>query len=394
MISSDKLSTEVDENFHSRIEHATRSRKKPHPSIIFTGDLGLTAGCKNNREVFSPDLLKSFESSDIVCVNLELPFVDNSCKMAPYTHPSLVSLPETVSILKALNPVVVNTGTNHCMDGGRAGIELTAKVIESIGAITIGSGIDEKKARKPHFRKIDGTTFGFLSYCKKGNFTASGDKAGAALLSRENLEADIPAASNKSDFLVVSMHMGMEFSHSVHPMYRELAHLAVDLGASCVIGHHPHVIQGIETYKDKPIFYSLGNFLFDNYAGAVTYKAHWEARHKGILAKVFFSSEGISYETIPIVYTSRPLAVDIANESERKTILAEIDTYSKRIQQGISQNSAESEAVGAIARREIATILVLTRIHGLRFLWYFVKDLKLRHFKMIFRTIWRKITGR
>ncbi|MCK5131578.1 MAG: CapA family protein [Candidatus Sabulitectum sp.] len=361
-------------------------------SILFTGDLGLTSGCKRIPEVFSPSLLERFESADAVCVNLELPFVDEDCRMAPYTHPSLISSPEHASLLKALKPAVVNTGTNHCMDGGRAGIELTESILAAMGVCSIGSGVNEDGARKPCFLQIDGVTFGFLSFCKKGNFTSSGDKAGAALLSEANLRADIPVAAEKCDFLIVLMHMGMEFSKSVHPMYRELAHLAVDLGASCVIGHHPHVIQGIETYKNAPIFYSLGNFLFDNYAGAVTYKAHWEARHRGILAKVFFSSAGVSYEAIPVIYTSKPLAVRIAEGTDGQDILSEINFLSESISEGIDESSAETEAVGAIAKREIATIIVLTRIHGLRFLWYFVKDLKLRHFRMVFRAIWKRIT--
>jgi len=363
-------------------------------SILFTGDLGLTAGCKDSPEVFSPSLLEHFNSADAVCVNLELPFVNEGCKMAPYTHPSLISSPEHASSLKALQPAVVNTGTNHCMDGGRAGIELTESIITAMGTCSIGSGINEAESRKPCFLDIDGISFGFLSFCKKGNFTSSGDKAGAALLSESNLRADIPDACDKCDFLIVSMHMGMEFSKSVHPMYRKLAHLAVDLGASCVIGHHPHVIQGIETYKDTPIFYSLGNFLFDNYAGAVTYKAHWVTRHRGILAKVFFSSDGVSYEVIPVVYTSKPLAARVAEDTDRQDILSEVDSLSESIVIGIDQGSAEAEAIGAIAKREIATILVLTRIHGVRFLWYFAKDLKVRHFKMIFRAIGKRITGK
>ena len=363
-------------------------------TILFTGDLGLTSGCKDNPELFSPALLDCFESSDAVCVNLELPFVNDDCKMAPYTHPSLISSTEHAPLLELLKPTVVNTGTNHCMDGGKAGVELTSSILANMGAASIGAGVNETIARKPYFQEINGMVFGFISFCKKGNFTSSDLKAGAALLSKENLQADIPDACDKCDFLIVSMHMGMEFSKSVHPMYRELAHLAVELGASCVIGHHPHVIQGIETYKDVPIFYSLGNFLFDNYAGAVTYKAHWEARHIGILAKVSFSPDGISYQVIPVVYTSKPLAVGLPEDKIRSNILSEIDFLSKSIAEGIDQGAAEAEAVSAIAKREIKTIIVLTRIHGLRFLWYFVKDLKVRHFKMIFRAIGKRITGK
>ena len=363
-------------------------------SILFTGDLGLTDGCKDSPVNYSPSLLQCFESADAVCVNLELPFVNEQCKMAPYTHPSLRSPVCNVPLLKILNPSIVNIGTNHCMDGGKNGIQLTKTILTKLGACSTGAGINEEESRKPCFLNINGSSFGFLSYCKKGNFTASGKRAGAALLSETNLQSDIPAIRKDCDFLIVSMHMGMEFSKSVHPMYRELAHLAVDLGASCVIGHHPHVIQGIETYKGSPIFYSLGNLLFDNYAGAVTYKGHWEDRHKGILAKVSFCSSAISYEVIPVSYTSKPLSATTVEGDEADLAVQELANLSDLIKNGINQSSAEVEAIQAIAKREVATIIALTKLHGFRYLWCFVTDLKIRHFRMVFRGIWKGVTRR
>ncbi len=363
-------------------------------TIIFSGDIGLTFHCGEAENLFSMDVLRCINSADALCINLELPFVENTFRMAPYTHPSLISSTEFAPLLQKLNPAVVNIGTNHCMDGGKEGIKLTRSILEEIGACSIGAGSNENEARKPCFITIRETRFGFLSFCKKGNFTASREKPGAALLSEANLKIDIPEARKRCDFLIVSMHIGMEFSKSVHPVYRDLTHLAVDLGASCVIGHHPHVIQGIETYQGIPIFYSLGNFLFDNYAGAVSYKGYWEDRHKGILAKVFFSSSEISYEVIPVMYTSRPLAVRIAQEADAEAIISEVISLSAIISAGIDEISAEVDAVEAIAKREIATIIVLTRIHGLRFLWHFVKDLKLRHFRMMFRAVCRRMTSK
>lgn len=356
-------------------------------SIIFSGDLGLTAGCSKSDQLFSADVLRCANSADALCVNLELPFVEKSFRMAPYTHPSLVSDIGLAPLLKKLNPSVVNIGTNHCMDGGKQGIELTRTTLEELGACSMGAGSNETEARKPCFLTIDETRFGFLSFCKKGGYTSSGNTPGAALLSEANLRTDIPEARKRCDYLVVSMHMGMEFSISVHPMYRDFAHLAVDLGASSVIGHHPHVIQGIETYKGIPIVYSLGNFLFDNYAGAITFKGHWEDRHKGIFVRIFFSSSGISYEVIPIEYTSRPLEVRIARGADAETIISEVNSRSEMVSSGITEGSAEAEAAGAIVKREIVTIIVLTRMHGIRFLWYFVRTFKPRHFRMLFRWV-------
>jgi len=280
------------------------------------------------------------------------------------------------------------------MDGKKEGIELTKKIIHDLEASPLGAGANEKEAREPCCIQIGGFQFRFLSYCKKGSYTASQESAGAALLSEENLREDIPNAIEGCDFLIVSLHMGNEFSKSVHPMYRKLAQLCVELGASCVIGHHPHVIQGIESYRGKPIFYSLGNFLFDNYAGAVTYKGHWEDRHKGILAKVSFSSDSISYEIIPTTYTSKPLSSRIATEDDTVGIISEVDRLSALIVSGEDIVSTEAEAIRAIAKREFATIWVLTRIHGFRFVWHFIKALKFRHFRMLFSSFRRMVFRR
>lgn len=363
-------------------------------SIIFTGDLGLTAAFTTTTEVFSSELIRELTSAEALCINLELPFREPGTKMAPYTHPSLYSPVEKAEQLAQLNPSIVNIGTNHCMDGGAAGIVLTERTLNGLGMTCIGAGINEEKARAPRFLDIGGKRFGFLSYCKKGNFTATDRRAGAALLSTENLGSDLPDARERCDFLIVCMHMGMEFSKSVHPMYRELAHSAADLGASCIIGHHPHVIQGIETYRGVPIFYSLGNLLFDNFAGAVTFKGHWEDRHKGILARVAFSSSEVTYDFLPVKYSSKPLYARLAQEEETHAVLNEVKSLSEEISTGTPAVSAEAEAVGAIAKREFATVIALTRIHGFRFLWYLAKDLKLRHFKMILSALFSRRRGR
>jgi poly-gamma-glutamate synthesis protein (capsule biosynthesis protein) len=81
-------------------------------------------------------------------------------------------------------------------------------------------------------------------------------------LDRRIIVEDIKAAKKKADFVFISLHWGIENQPSVHPTQIEIAHLLIDEGADCIIGHHPHVPHGIEVYKERPIFYSLGNFIF------------------------------------------------------------------------------------------------------------------------------------
>jgi poly-gamma-glutamate synthesis protein (capsule biosynthesis protein) len=362
-------------------------------SILFTGDVGLTRG-SDQPGVFDEGVLSELESADLLCINLEFPFTTPGTRMAPYTHPSLQSLTEYSTALTHLNPDIVSIGTNHCMDGGADGIRLTREILSAAGIEAVGAGMNEAEARKAAVAHVRGRSFSFLTFCKRGNFTAAGKRPGAALLSGENLREDITRAAESSDHVIVIMHMGMEFSRSVHPMYRDLAHLAVDLGASCVVGHHPHVIQGTEEYGGVPVFYSLGNFLFDNYAGAVTCEAHWEERHQGILVRVSFHSGGTSSEIIPVIGSSRPLSVRLAEGVERNAILEEVEALSLAVREGTDQGTAEAEAISAIAKRELETIRVLTRLHGFRFVWHFVRGLRFRHLRMLFRAGWNRIRGR
>jgi poly-gamma-glutamate synthesis protein (capsule biosynthesis protein) len=71
--------------------------------------------------------------------------------------------------------------------------------------------------------------------------------------------------ASTSDIVIVQMHWGVEYEHKFNPTQQRLAHELIDAGADMIIGHHPHVVQGMEVYKNKPIFYSLGNFIFDQY---------------------------------------------------------------------------------------------------------------------------------
>jgi len=83
---------------------------------------------------------------------------------------------------------------------------------------------------------------------------------------------DLPAATaliqetkKNVDLIIVHIHWGTEYQHQFNQQQEKIGHALIDAGADIIIGHHPHVVQGMEIYKNKPIFYSLGNFIFDQY---------------------------------------------------------------------------------------------------------------------------------
>jgi poly-gamma-glutamate synthesis protein (capsule biosynthesis protein) len=125
---------------------------------------------------------------------------------------------------------------------------------------------------------------GFLAATDVGPnwLAAKADSPGILLASDPNLSTIIANAKKQVDVLVMSFHWGTEYSPA-NAHQESLAHQAVDAGADIIVGSHPHVMERIETYKGKPIFYSLGDFIFDQYFSPYTME--------GMVATVFIDPE-------------------------------------------------------------------------------------------------------
>ena len=187
---------------------------------------------------------------------------------------------------------VLSFASNHSMDmGGKAMLE-TIITLKDNGFAVIGAGKNIEEARKPAIFERNGTKVAYLAYCSvlRSGYEAGPDKPGCAPLrastfyeqvdyqpgtppviisiaNRDDLEAmkeDIRKAKLVADVVVISMHWGIHYISAILAMYqREIAHEAIDVGADLIVGHHPHLLKGIEVYKGKAIFYSMGNFAFD-----------------------------------------------------------------------------------------------------------------------------------
>lgn len=349
--------------------------------VAFVGDLGLSSRLLTDPVAcVSPGLVQILRSCDMAVANLELPIRAEGASTAPYSHPSLAGRREAWPLVERVGFGALCLASNHCMDSGRKGIALTRYLASRSGVSVFGAGLDETEARRPAIADVAGRRLGLLGYCKKGPFTASGTRAGAALLSAANMRADIPEARRRCDVLVVSMHAGMEFMEEAHPDVAGLARLAVDLGADCVIGHHPHVVQPVEIYRGKPVFYSLGNFLFDNRAGATLCEVQWRRRHRGLLAVVSFrDGSHPAFETIPMEYDPDELMVRQAPSSGIESALPPVPLASGA--------AVDSRGLSWIAMRELMTITALTRLHGPSFLLSLASDIRPRHLRMVWNTI-------
>lgn len=159
---------------------------------------------------------------------------------------------------------LVNTATNHTMDKGKTGALYSANFWEKEqNAIMVGSYSSNEKRNTFDVHEINGITYGFLGYTygTNGIPVPAGYEYVVNLYSDTQVKQDIEQIRDKVDVLIVSMHWGVEYTHTPTTEQKRQAEYLSSLGVDVIIGHHPHVIQPIEYVNDTLVFYSLGNFI-------------------------------------------------------------------------------------------------------------------------------------
>ena len=198
---------------------------------------------QKNPAYFLRKVKPIFETDDVTIVNFEGTLTNaNDRAIKKFTFKGRE---EFVQILKTGSVEVVNMANNHTYDYKQVGFEDTVRVLKKNN---IPYCIDPTIA----YKQVDGTRVAFLGY------NALGSNA-----TKEKIKSGIQKAKKDgADLIVVSFHWGIEGDHYPTNLQKDVGHYAIDQGADLVLGHHPHVLQGVEQYKDSYIVYSLGNFCF------------------------------------------------------------------------------------------------------------------------------------
>jgi poly-gamma-glutamate synthesis protein (capsule biosynthesis protein) len=170
---------------------------------------------------------------------------------------------------------IVSLANNHTLDYGPEGLKDTRAALDKAGIGYVGAGRNLAEARQPVYMMADGITVAFLAYSLTfpEEFWAGPDTPGTAFGHERFVRTDVTAAREKADLVVVSFHWGQEGKTELRDYQVQLAHAAIDAGASAVLGHHPHILQGVERYKNGVILYSLGNFAFGSFSNTATRSA-------------------------------------------------------------------------------------------------------------------------
>lgn len=172
--------------------------------------------------------------------------------------------PEVADAMRSAGFNLVTLANNHSMDFGGDALAETLEHLAAAGIDAVGAGENLDAARKKALYSIKGRKIAFLGYSltQPVEFFAGRNRPGTAPGYENMVEADVISARSEADYVVVSFHWGKEATGAVQAYQRNAAHKAIDAGADAIIGHHPHVLQGVELYNNGIIFYSLGNFTF------------------------------------------------------------------------------------------------------------------------------------
>jgi poly-gamma-glutamate synthesis protein (capsule biosynthesis protein) len=266
----------------------------PATRIVLGGDVMLSRHVgrlarQHKDPAFSFRTLAPYlKAADIAFVNLESPFSDRGTPvekgMIFKAEPSMVE----GLVLAGID--VVSTANNHARDQGSHGLDFTVgwlgrHGIQAVGTTAGGQGVVLER---------NGVRFGFLAYTwdqLNGNHPKLDERVQMLDISR--ITESVARLRLRADVVIVSMHAGGEYSPRANRQQTDFARAAIDSGASVVAGHHPHVVQPVERYRDGVIFYSLGNLVFDQFQRAET--------QRGLLGEVVFRGARFeSFQAIPL----------------------------------------------------------------------------------------------
>ena len=230
------------------------------------------------------------------------------------------SPPEKVApALKAAGFTVVSLANNHILDYGADGLADTVAALDAVGIAYVGAGTDIDAARRPAIFTVEGVRVAFLAYSATlpENFYATAAKPGTAFAHEQHVRNDVARARRDADIVLVSFHWGQEGKTDLRDYQISLGHAAIDAGALAVLGHHPHILQGVERYGAGAILYSLGNFTFGSYSKTAT---------RSMVAQLFFDKDGaaparlrelrlipINVNNVELVFRPQPLGREDAD---------------------------------------------------------------------------------
>ncbi len=273
------LNDKFNGNNHTEIDDNT---------ITFVGDTSFADNYKvmeayNERGlglegVISSDVISYLNNSGLTIANSEFAFGSDETPLAGKYY-TFVGDPGNVSLFHELGVDLVTLANNHVYDYGSNAFNTTLETFDNASIARIGAGKNYEEASASEYYIINGYKVSFINANRSEKIVltpgATETEEGVfRCYDPENLINRIKEEDIVSDLVIPILHWGLEGSHEIEEVLLETGKEYIDAGADAIVGHHAHVLQGIEFYNNKPIVYNLGNFIFDDYSrelGVVTF---------------------------------------------------------------------------------------------------------------------------
>ncbi len=272
-------------------------------TIVLVGDIMLDRGVEDlakQNSIYYPfqEINHFLRGIDIVFGNLEGPVLNNPPEF-PDNSLKFAFNPEVIKGASWSHFNLFSLANNHTLDMGKEGLEETKEWLKKYGINFVGNPLSgsSDNLNSSFFRD----NIIFLAFNQIFPF----------MMKEEEIIKTIKAvkSSNPDNILIVSMHWGEEYGLINSPAQQKLAHKIIEAGGDLIIGHHPHVIQNIEKYQGKLIFYSLGNFIFDQYFSPET--------QKGLAVGLEIYPKNLVYRLFPLqINLSQPVLMEKNKASE------------------------------------------------------------------------------
>lgn len=299
--------------------------------LLFTGDInfrGLGVLPKENIEGLLKEVLPIAEKADFRIVNLEAPLGKRDMFSPIYkSGPNLICEPENVEFLKALKTDVATLANNHIGDFGADAIRNTIDVLNENGIAFAGAGENLSAAYKACYIEKDGERVAILSVCENEFGMATDTAWGSAGYNPRQIFKAINNEKKNADYVIVVFHGGNEFNPLPSPDTKERYRLICDMGADAVIAGHTHCPQGFEIYDNKPIIYSMGNFLFKSEPT----KDVNDSWHYGYMTMINIENGKFSVEAIPYKFNPQATKITVFDVKDKEQMLNYIETLSNII---------------------------------------------------------------
>ena len=217
--------------------------------------------------ILSEEVVNTMNNSDLMIANSEFT-VSNRGKALSGKQYTFRAKPERLSIYGEMGIDLVTLANNHVYDFGQDAFLDMLDAFDNYKIPRIGAGHNIEEAMKPYYFVVNGYKIAFVNATRAEKYImtpeAVDDSPGVfRCYDPTNMENLIKEVKKESDYVVAIIHFGKEGSHDLETEQVESAKKYIDAGADIVVGHHAHVLQGVEIYNDKPIIYNLGDFIFN-----------------------------------------------------------------------------------------------------------------------------------